>query len=302
VRSIGVADRAGVITPLPIPAAAYNHVRASRDGSRLAIGTDGEQGIVWIYPLAGSAAMQRLTLGGNNRYPIWSPDGNFVAFQSDRGDARGIYRQRVDGTGGVERLTTSAAGETHTPESWSPDGRFISFSARKDGRYSLRTVAVDSKRVETFDDVASTEPASSQFSPDGKWIAFVRAPNTDLGSSDRGVFVRPFPAGESVYQAPRQMVDFHPVWSSDGRELVYVASTTAGQMAAVRVDASSGMTFGAPSRFPTSVTGDRLSGHLRAYDLLPDGRFVGLITEEQSRRAITDLRVIVNWFEELRAK
>jgi hypothetical protein len=98
------------------------------------------------------------------------------------------------------------------------------------------------------------------------------------------------------------MVDFHPVWSRDGRELIFVASATAGMMAAVKVDAAAGVTFGAPTRFPVSVTGDRLSIAPRAYDVLPDGRFVGLITEDQSRRALTEIRVILNWFDELNAK
>ena len=74
-----------------------------------------------------------------------------------------------------------------------------------------------------------------EFSPDGKWLAYTAAPTAALQAPDRGVFVRPFPASGSVYQAPRQIVDFHPVWSRDGRELIYVTSATAGQMTAVAV-------------------------------------------------------------------
>ena len=302
-RLLGIADRSGVVTALPVPEANFQHVRASRDGSTLAIGThDGTQAIVWIYPLSGSAAMQRLTHEGNNSAPIWSPDGASVAYASDREGRAGIYRQRIDGTGSIERLTSAGPGELHMPESWSPDGLTISFAVRKENRYSLWTVAVDSRTVTPLDTTSSVEWPNSQFSPDGKWIAFVRAPSTDLESSDRGIFVRAFPTGDRVYQAPRQMVDFHPVWSRDGRELIFVASATAGTMTAVGVKAAAGVTFGAPTRFPSSVTGDRLSVSLRAYDLLPDGRFIGLVTEDQSRRASTEIRVILNWFDELNSK
>ncbi|MGQ0734356.1 MAG: protein kinase domain-containing protein [Acidobacteriota bacterium] len=257
--TLGVADRTGVVTRLPMAEGAYTHVRASRDGQTLAIGTEDEaQAIIWTYPLSGSAAMQRLTLEGRNRFPLWSPDGVSVAFESDRDGQPGLYRQRADGTGGVERLTSAPAGETHIPESWSPDGRYLSFAVRKSEGYSLWTLSLATKRAEQFAGVVSREPPNSSISPDGKWIAYVRSPSSDLQSSERGVFVRPFPAGGSVYQAPRQLVDFHPVWTADGRELIYVASAAAGQMAAVRVTAGGGMTFGAPARFPASVTGDRV--------------------------------------------
>jgi Tol biopolymer transport system component len=302
-RGLGIADRAGTVTPLVLPLGPYTHVRASRDGTTLAIGSeDANQAIIWTYPLSGTAAMQRLAMEGKNRFPVWSPDGKSVAFQSDRGGESGIYRQRVDGTAAAERLTSAGAGETHIPESWSPDGRHIAYAVQKPGEHALWIVTVDTKRAEPFANVTSRDPLASVFSPDGKWIAFAIAPTTDLQSSERGVFVRSFPSGDRVYQAPRQLVDFHPVWTSDGQELVYVASTSTGQMAASKVTVTGGMTFNTASRFPTTVTGERLSTQLRAFDILPDGRFVGPITDEQSRRTVNEIRVVVNWLEDVKAR
>jgi Tol biopolymer transport system component len=246
--------------------------------------------------------MQRLTLEGNNRFPIWSPDGASVAFQSDRAGEPGIYRQRVDGTGVAERLTSAAAGEVHVPESWSPDGRFISFAVRQAESHTLSTLKVATKVAVPLAGLKSLDQPNSVFSPDGRWIAYGFDPKGDLSSSERGLFVRPFPGTGGAYQAPRQLVDFHPVWAPGGGELLYVASASAGEMAAVRVSTSGGMTFGTPTRFPTTVTGDRLSPQLRAYDILPDGRFVGPLVDDQSRRAITEIRVVLNWTEELKAR
>ena len=53
--------------------------------------------------------MQRLTFGGSNRYPVWSRDGRWVAFQSDRDGDRAIFRQAADGSGTAERLTKPEA-------------------------------------------------------------------------------------------------------------------------------------------------------------------------------------------------
>ena len=43
-------------------------------------------------------------------------------------------------------------------------------------------------------------------------------------SPDRGVFVQPFPPTGAIYQAPKVFIDFHPVWSPNGRELMYVSA------------------------------------------------------------------------------
>lgn len=69
-----------------------------------------------IYTVApdGSGAV-RLTSGGSNENPVWSPDGRFIAFSSTRAGAADIYVMRADGTQ-VRRLTWSGG---NTMPSWS---------------------------------------------------------------------------------------------------------------------------------------------------------------------------------------
>jgi serine/threonine-protein kinase len=301
--TLAITDRAGNVAPLALPAGRYTHVRAARDGSALVIGSeDGPQSFVSIYPLSGKAALQRLATDSNARLPIWSPDGRFIAFESTQGNESGIYRQRVDGTAPAERLIAAGPGEKLIPESWSPDGLHISYSLQKGTSFELWILTVDAKRAEAFAGVTSIEPVGSVFSPDGKWIAHSATPSAELQSSNRGVFIRAFPEGQRVYQAPRQMVDFHPVWNPDGQEIIYVASTTAGQMAASQLTVSSGISFSSATRFPATVIAERLSGQLRAFDILPDGRFVGPVTEDPSQRISSDVRIVVNWLEELKQR
>ena len=59
--------------------------------------------------------MRQLTLGGKNRFPIRSADGQkkTEAFQSDREGDLGIFWQRADGSGAAERLTKARSG--HIP-------------------------------------------------------------------------------------------------------------------------------------------------------------------------------------------
>jgi Tol biopolymer transport system component len=306
-RTIALADRAGVVTRLPIPPGPYVYTRASRDGTRLAVGTDdGKEASVWIYRLPEKSALQRLTMEGRNRYPIWSPDGTRVAFQSDRGGEQAIYVQRVDGSGRPERLA-GVPGTSLIPESWSPDGRRILLSQQKGSEFSLWCLSVQDGQVRPLE-VRSQRFINSTFSPDGRWIAYSVSGGSDrpLMSPDRGVFVQPFPFTGAIYQAPKVLVDFHPVWSPAGSELMYIAATAVGQLATVRVTAYDGLTFGPPFLSPFRITGNSLNTLARAYDVLPDGRLVGLIDasepEGSPANGASEIRVVINWFEELKAR
>ena len=65
-----------------VPPAAYSHVRVSADGTRAALGVDdGRQTSIQISALAGTTAMRRLATEGKSRFPVWSPDSQWLAFQ-----------------------------------------------------------------------------------------------------------------------------------------------------------------------------------------------------------------------------
>jgi Tol biopolymer transport system component len=303
-RRLARADRSGTIDALPPPAAEYVHVRASRDGSRLAVDTDnGTTANIWVYEMSGSSAIRQLTFAGKNRFPVWSQDGQRIAFQSDREGDQGIFAQRADGTGAVERLTKPETGEAHIPEAWSPDGRHLSFSVLKNSKYTLSTLSVPDRTIEPFGKVESFEPPGSVFSPDGRWLAYHVAPERRVAGSDGGIFVQPFPATGEIHQAPKVDRDFQPVWSRDGAELMYVPLAASGRLAAVKVSTKPSVMFGSPQDIPTEVIAGRTSALTRAFDVLPDGRLVGPVSLDASGATLQgEIRVVLNWFEELKAR
>jgi hypothetical protein len=159
-------------------------------------------------------------------------------------------------------------------------------------------------KTERFGDVESSEPLGSVFAPGGRWIAYHSLPRgaSPLTTSS-GVYVEPFPPTGTRYQAPKLSRDFQPLWSPDGRELFYVASTATGQLDTVPVTMESGVAFGTPSRFPFTLLAGRLSGMTRAFDVLPDGRFIGLVgggVDDRSASLNSEMRLVLNWFEELK--
>ena len=120
--ALGWTDLEGRQVAIDLPRGDYAHPRFSPDGEWLAFERqEGSGADIWVYEVSGTTTMRRLTQGGINRYPVWSRDGTYVAFQSDREGDRGIFWQRADGGGPVERLTTPQDGAAHVPEDWSPN-------------------------------------------------------------------------------------------------------------------------------------------------------------------------------------
>jgi eukaryotic-like serine/threonine-protein kinase len=299
--SLVLADRAGTVTPLKVESDRYGNARVSPDGARLAVDTDdGKEANVYLYELSGTRGRNRLTFGGRSQFPVWSPDGQRVAFQSDREGDRAIFAQRIDGTG-LTRLTTAPKEESHIPESWSRDGHLL-FSILKEGSYTLWTLSIADGKTARFGDTVSSEPTGAVFTSDGRWVTYHSLPPGALPSGENsGVFVEPFPATGTRYQPQRIGRDFQPVWSRDATELFYIGTTNVG-LVAVPVTMKAGVSFGEPKRIPFEVNAGRLSGRMRPFDVLPDGRFVGIVAGSAGTGAYSDIRIVLNWFEELKRK
>jgi Tol biopolymer transport system component len=293
-------DRKGTITPLNLPPGPYEAARVSPDGRRVTFGSDdGKDAIVWVHDLSGASAPRRLTFGGRNKFPVWSADGERIAFQSDREGDAGIFWQRADG-GRAERLTKAEAGTVHIPESWSKDGVLL-FTVTKGATVALWALSARDRTQEPFGGVQSATPTGAVFSPDGRWVAYAATP---VGRSLRPfstVYVQPFPANGVTHQVSRDDDGHHPIWSRDGRELIYVPGP--GRLVSTQVTARPA--FGITP--PTELHAAGLMGPpsiVRNHDIMPDGsRFLGLVgvDREQSQTG-RQLHVVLNWFEELKAK
>jgi eukaryotic-like serine/threonine-protein kinase len=282
----------------------YGFPRISPDGKRVAFGTDdGKDAIVWIYDQSGTSTPRRLTFGGKNRFPIWSADSQWVAFQSDRDGDFGIFRQCADGSGTAERLTTAEPGTAHFPESWSPTGERFLFSASKESNVSLWTFSLPDKRAELFGGVQQSTASLSRavFSRDGRWVAY--------GADEPGaIYVQPFPATGAKYQISKDAAH-SPVWSPDGKQIYYVTTATrpAGQLVVVNVTTQPGFSVSNPVPVPTGRL--QLSGGLRVlrrFDMGPDGAIIGVVDSVQTAiagaLATARIEVVLNWFEELKAR
>jgi hypothetical protein len=288
---------------LKIPPGGYTHPRAARDGKTIAIGrSDGSASDIWTYDLSGTTEIRRLTFDGKSRFPVWSSDSRRVTFQSARDGDRGIFWQVADGSGTAERLTTAAADEEHVPESWSRDGKTLLFSVVKGATHALWVFTPEGRKTAPFGRLESSASLSATFSPDGRWVAYSSTqPGGGLISANRGIYVEPFPPTGEKHQVPEVAIDFHPVWSPDGKNIFFVPMAARPTMA-VPIATQPSVTFGAAVDLPKVPRPGLLATDMRGYDVLPDGRFISLtpLSGDVANPSNAEVRVVLNWFEELK--
>jgi len=298
---IGNGDREPV--SLKIPPGAYTHPRAARDGKTIAVGrSDGSASDIWTYDLSGTTEIKRLTFDGKSRFPVWSGDSRRVTFQSARDGDRGIFWQVADGSSTAERLTTAAADEEHVPESWSRDGTTLLFSVVKGATQALWVFTPEGRKTVPFGRLESSASLSATFSPDGRWVAYSSTqPGGGLISANRGIYVEPFPPTGEKHQVPEVAIDFHPVWSPDGKNIFFVPMAARPTMA-VPIATQPSVTFGAAVDLPKVPRPGLLATDMRGYDVLPDGRFISLtpLSGDVANPSNAEVRVVLNWFEELK--
>ena len=304
-RRLAIFDGKGGVEPLNMPRGVYTAPRASRDGRTVAY-ESGDVNIavnVWLLDLDGKSAARRLTFSGQNRAPIWSPDGQWIAFQSDREGDLAIYRQRADGSSATaDRLTRPEKGLAHIPQSWSPDGAQLLFTVANTRDFTLQRLALADGKASEIPDIRSAIPIEASFSPDGRWFVYQTRERISDSGTPLQMFVQPFPPTGVKYLVPQTAG--HPFWSAKGDRLMMNVSIersmSVGIVTSPQVSFSPAVEFSRTGRIEPNPSLSR-----RGADALPDGRIIGVTANAQGATldATPDQIVVVsNWFDELRAR
>lgn len=267
---------------------AFRSPRFSPDGEQLAVVTEAANDDIWIYDLRAGTSRRLTFESGSNIAPLWTRDGTRIVFSSNRAGLYNLYWKPADGSGGVERLTTSD--RIQFASSWHPDGNHLAFTqSDPETAGDIWVAAVGSNEDPRIFLQTPFNEYGAAFSIDGEWLAYV---SNESGRDE--VYVQRYPGGEGKQQVS-QNGGTHPAWAPDGRRLFYRRGP---DLVSANVTSTPNFAAGNPSRLVSLPFNDATVASVSNYDVSPDGSgFVVLRTEDT--HPPTQIHVIVNWIQSL---
>lgn len=213
-------------------------ISASKDGKLLAYSSLTFRANIWSVriPAAGVTSVaeaEQVTSGSEKTEKVSvSPDGRWLAYDSDRNGSADVWKLRIGG-GEPEQVTRDSGNEF--ANDWSPDGQEILFHAiRGRTRRDVLVVTADGTRTESVV-ATSAEEQHGSWSPDGNSVAY------SGGLSDGALYdvhVISRARKGAPWGPPRRLTTdtgIDPKWSPDGRFIVYVRR---GQVRLISPDGS----------------------------------------------------------------
>jgi Tol biopolymer transport system component len=276
---IGEPDAAGPLNPSLSPSGHSVALQRTLNGN-----TD-----IWLLE-AGRGVLNRLTSDASiDFFPMWSSDGSRIVFSSNRKGVVDLYQKSATETGSEELLLPSRRNKVAMDSS--PDGRFLLYRNldEKTG-YDLWILPLDGDQKPLPFAQTKFEEREGQFSPDGKWIAYV---SDESGPFD--IYVQPFPGpGGKSQISTNGGGQVH--WRRDGKEIYYIAPD--GRLMAVPIRlASDGpvVEIGVPVPLFATRVGEAVQDVYRQqYMVSPDGqRF--LINVAMEKANASPMTIILNW-------
>ena len=264
-----------------------SNLRLSPNGRRLvAERTLQNETDLWLLDAAHQTRFTRGSDGRIARLPIWSPDGERIAYESVASGSVKLSVKPSSGDGDEAVLFESPQGKI--PCDWSPDGRFLLYYIPDPKTGTDLWVLPEATGVPFIFLKTGANELWGQFSPDGHWVAYQ---SNETGRYE--IYVRPFPAsGGAVPVSTAGGV--YPRWSRDGKELYFIAPDAKMMASPIRAAAAT-IEAGVPAMlFQTQRVGGGMNviGRGPQYDVTSDGRFLINVDAESSALPIT---LLMNW-------
>ena len=127
------------------------------------------RGDIFTVPIEkGGARNLTRSSGANDRFPVWSPDGRWIAYMSDQSGEDEVWIVAQDGATPPQQITTGGSAQRYAPQ-WSADGKKIVFGD-KNGRVYVVTVAT--KQSQMIVDAPNGQITDYEFSPKGNYVSY----------------------------------------------------------------------------------------------------------------------------------
>jgi Tol biopolymer transport system component len=170
---------------------------------------------IYVIGADGSSIWRVIDDPAGDGYPVWSPDGNFMAFVSTRNnDTLDLFVANADGSD-AHQITNNE--DTEWLLSWSPDGTQIAFSSDRDGDEEIYVIDADGENIRQVTD-NTVNDGYPRWSPDGTQIVYYS--NLD-GEYD--IYVMDADGQNAKLLTQNTADDGYPAWSPDGKYIVFVS-------------------------------------------------------------------------------
>ena len=211
--------------------------RISPDGSEIVFCYKGD---IYKVSAQGGTAVQLTTQASYEANPVWSPDGEQIAFASDRNGNFDLFIMSADG-GAARRLTYHSASEI--PSTFTPDGKYVLFSA------SIQDPATSalfptSAMTELYRVPVEGGNTEQVLGTPAEWVCFDKAGSNFLyqdrkgfedewrkhhtSSITRDIWLYDTQTGEHTNLTNRDGEDRNPVYAPDGKSVYFLSERNGG--------------------------------------------------------------------------
>jgi eukaryotic-like serine/threonine-protein kinase len=264
----------------------------SPDGRRVALMRRANANIdIWLLDVERGVPTRFTFNSADDGRPVWSRDGSRIGFNSNRNGMHDLYQKYVSGAATDETLLLQTD-QFKTSTDWSPDGHFLLYESIDPIRnMDIWALPLDGDRKPFPVVQTDFEEHGGQFSPDGKWVAYV-----SIKSGRYEVYVRPFAQGAGDEIRISSDGGDQVRWRPDGKELFYIARDDQLVAVPIRLGVNGGgVEAGTPVRLFATRVGGWAGGLPGAqYVVSSDGQ--RFLMNTLSGEAVTSpITVILNW-------
>jgi Tol biopolymer transport system component len=221
IRNLWVMPLTGAGAPRQVtffPAINVTHAALSADGTRVAyVSIQSGVGQIWVSNSDGSGARQLTDNKGTNFWPFWSPDGDWVAFASQRPGTAAAEIWKVPVRGGAPVQVTHEGGFRGD---WSPDGGRIAYDKQllqgsvRESDFQATMEIADAATGKVLQKVSVRDLASPIWSPDAKRLSATQENSVWTIDPETG-------QGRRAIQLPPNFVPmFRAAWTQDGKYVI----------------------------------------------------------------------------------
>jgi serine/threonine protein kinase len=164
--------------------------------------------------------------------PAVSPDGQHVVFTAADAGSQNLWIAARDESNLIQLTHTSG---NNVDPVWSPDGTRIAFASDREGEIQHFIMNADGSDVRKVDVNVPKQGGRSDWSPDGRWLAFYAGPG-----NSRDIYLAAVD-GTVVYQLTNTSSNLAPSFSPDGKWIVFTSyrdDDGDGELFIMRIDGS----------------------------------------------------------------